>query len=266
MIFVKCRSCGRRYDYARDDCCPGCGAYNRPPKRELVDADGTVRHISDAEFDGRSHAALGKVCFEEKECWEEKECYEYEARPEAMQKRERPAGVKKGGVLAVGLAIAIACVIAAAFNIISSRESEPYYFDYPGIDPSIFEEYDTGADEPFDEGYTDYRYTDLIAVDGSVFRVLDWWREPGVIAVELETEFTDSEHEFYASLECLGENGYLIPLQEFDTAEGEDDTTILRFLTDDDALTPQTFVLEEYDWESEGLVSTMSVSLTGAEP
>lgn len=263
MISVRCRSCGRRYDYAKDDCCPGCGAYNRPPKRELVDADGTVRHLSDAEFDEQAHAALGKVCFEEKECYEEKSCYEYEARPEAMQKRERPAGIKKNGVLALGFAIAIICATMVAFNIVGSvsREPEPYFFDgYTVFNEPFFDESDMTVDERWEVDESD---TDFVAQDGSTFRVLDCRREEGAITVELEAEFTDSDHEFYATLECLGENGYLIPLKAFEAEEG-DGTTVLHFLTEDDALTPQTFVLEEWSRDSSELISTTRIALTPA--
>lgn len=60
MANVRCRSCGRTYRYAGDTC-PNCGAYNRPPQREYVDADGTVRRVELAD----------KVCYEEKECHED---------------------------------------------------------------------------------------------------------------------------------------------------------------------------------------------------
>ncbi len=67
---VTCKACGKRYHYEKDGCCPECGAFNRPPQREKVDADGTVRHISEEEFwENGSDAHLkvgGKVCFEEK--------------------------------------------------------------------------------------------------------------------------------------------------------------------------------------------------------
>ena len=44
MQMIRCAACGRRYDYRQEGCCPHCGAYNRPPRREWVDADGTVHH------------------------------------------------------------------------------------------------------------------------------------------------------------------------------------------------------------------------------
>ena len=47
MATIRCRSCGRIYDYNKQDMCPKCGAYNRPPHRERVDPDGTVHFVED---------------------------------------------------------------------------------------------------------------------------------------------------------------------------------------------------------------------------
>lgn len=80
MTRVHCKACGKRYDYESNGCCPECGAYNRPPRRQGVNADGTVYRISDQEFldaDSPLHdRKQDKVCFEGKECHEEKTCFE----------------------------------------------------------------------------------------------------------------------------------------------------------------------------------------------
>lgn len=72
---VKCMACGKRYDYHEHGCCPECGAYNRPPQRNRVDADGTVHHMSDEEFfsnsPSRRRSQSGKVCFERDVCYED---------------------------------------------------------------------------------------------------------------------------------------------------------------------------------------------------
>lgn len=39
MQTIRCAACGRRYDYRQEGCCPRCGAYNRPPRREWVGAE-----------------------------------------------------------------------------------------------------------------------------------------------------------------------------------------------------------------------------------
>jgi DNA-directed RNA polymerase subunit M/transcription elongation factor TFIIS len=82
MATIRCKGCGALYNYDKEGCCPKCGAYNRPPKRERVNADGTVQHMTDAAYEQRNHAQ-GKVCFEEKECHEKKVCYEDQARRSA---------------------------------------------------------------------------------------------------------------------------------------------------------------------------------------
>jgi len=70
MNRVKCRGCGKVYNYQQDEICPNCGAYNRPPHREIVEADGTVHDVRGDD----------KVCYEEQVCYEEKQCHEEVAR------------------------------------------------------------------------------------------------------------------------------------------------------------------------------------------
>ncbi len=69
-VKVTCKACGKRYNYYKEGCCPECGAFNRLPHREQVNADGTVHHISEEQFwedgAGSQHRGGGKVCFEEK--------------------------------------------------------------------------------------------------------------------------------------------------------------------------------------------------------
>lgn len=57
MANVHCQSCGRTYDYEKYGCCPNCGAYNRRPRREWVDVDGTVHHGARKQE---------KVCYEKR--------------------------------------------------------------------------------------------------------------------------------------------------------------------------------------------------------
>ena len=75
MVLVKCKACSKRYDYHQHGCCPECGAYNRPPRRNRVGADGVVHHMKDADFLDNTHrrrnSQSGKVCFEQDVCFEE---------------------------------------------------------------------------------------------------------------------------------------------------------------------------------------------------
>ena len=55
MASIRCKACGKTYDYRKEGFCPKCGAYNRPPRQEWVDAEGTVHYAG-----------------QEKECYERK--------------------------------------------------------------------------------------------------------------------------------------------------------------------------------------------------
>ena len=59
MPAIRCKACGKTYD-SREGFCPKCGAYNRPPRREWVDAGGDVHY-----------AQQEKACYEQKECHED---------------------------------------------------------------------------------------------------------------------------------------------------------------------------------------------------
>ena len=61
MATIHCKACGRVYNYDKNGTCPKCGAYNRPPRKEIVEADGTVRYVT----------TESKVCYEEEECYED---------------------------------------------------------------------------------------------------------------------------------------------------------------------------------------------------
>jgi len=70
VAVIHCKACGASYHYEKEGCCPNCGAYNRPPKRNRVTAEGTVQHMTDAAYVKRKYEQV-KVCFEEKECYED---------------------------------------------------------------------------------------------------------------------------------------------------------------------------------------------------
>lgn len=69
MAMIRCKACGRLYDYQKQGMCPKCGAYNRPPRRERVEADGTVHEIDTPTGAVPAHGRR-KVCYEEKTCYE----------------------------------------------------------------------------------------------------------------------------------------------------------------------------------------------------
>lgn len=101
---------------------PSCGAYNRPPRRETVEADGTVHHLDDrAAPTGRMPGGGGKVCFEEKTCYEE------QARGGRVRRAPEKPRRKTGGqplfaklVTAVIIAIAVGMIVSVLRMIIAS--------------------------------------------------------------------------------------------------------------------------------------------------
>ena len=70
MNDVKCKACGKHYNYRECGCCPNCGAYNRPPRKQRVTADGDVYHVNESAGQ-ETQSGSGKVCFEKKDCYEE---------------------------------------------------------------------------------------------------------------------------------------------------------------------------------------------------
>ena len=50
--------------------CPKCGAYNRPPRRERVDPDGSIHYLEPHDAAVPPHRGK-KVCYEQKTCYEE---------------------------------------------------------------------------------------------------------------------------------------------------------------------------------------------------
>lgn len=114
MILVKCKSCAKRYDYHEHGCCPECGAYNRPPQRNRVGADGVVHHMSDADFlentARRRNSQSGKVCFEREECYEEQARYSSRSPFDAVssrpkKKKESSPGDRRRKVLITMIAV-----------------------------------------------------------------------------------------------------------------------------------------------------------------
>ncbi len=104
MAMIRCKACGKAYD-AREGFCPQCGAYNRPPRQEWVDAQGTV-HYAEQE----------KECYERKECHEKKVCYEEQTRRPKPQPRRHPPR-KSGASGVVGAVIAAVTIVIMVGNL-----------------------------------------------------------------------------------------------------------------------------------------------------
>lgn len=73
MPIIRCKTCGRTYSYEKQGMCPKCGAYNRPPRRERIDPDGSIHYLDDrsAITGVVPNHPRDKVCYEKKVCYEE---------------------------------------------------------------------------------------------------------------------------------------------------------------------------------------------------
>lgn len=164
MAMVQCKACGKIYDYEKNGCCPSCGAYNRPPRRERVDADGTVHHLTGQERRSVPHG--GKVCFEKKVCFED------EAR-RAREKLNSLSGPARQ-VSLVGVLVAGLIVLSLVSSIVSSCQARRT--DYP-VDPV------TPATE---ESAVAREWLDWDTWQGGRVGLLGASYEDGVLQVELE--------------------------------------------------------------------------------
>ena len=251
MATIRCKACGRSYRYETEGCCPGCGAYNRPPKHERVNADGTVQHMTDAAYEKRKKAQ-GKVCFEEKECYEEKVCYEDQARhssrghtgpaansafniPAASARAKKQTTGKPRSFLSIVIIIAtlLGAIISFAGNLFDYHSPEP---EVTPAAPVIEEPDITWADAVMGEP--------LKMEDGSVITVTSWDRTDDQINVYLDMDLEDSNHDYFAELLCVDQDGEEIYLADF-TTEETDRGICLQFIADREDVVPNYLVLEE---------------------
>lgn len=275
MATIQCKACGKHYSYEKEGCCPNCGAYNRRPKRERVNADGTVQHMSDAAYEKRNRAA-GKVCFEEKECHEQKVCYEDQTRHgkraeagsqgqafaarlgQAMARRQSRQKNDKGRLSIVGIVIAIIVVANLLFNVLGglldrgeshweNQHTEPE--NVVPVDPDDYY-YDAGMGET------------VSLASGGTLTVKSWTirNDEGTIDVALDMDFPDDEYEYYATLLCAdqeGEEQYLTDLTAEQTDEGK---LVLHFDAGEYGdLKPILLFVDE--WMENDLVSNYSIGL-----
>ena len=200
MPAIRCKACGKTYD-PREGFCPKCGAYNRPPRREWVDAGGDV-HYAEQE----------KVCYEQKECHEEKVCYEEQTR------RPRPhirpaAGKSPSSAVAF---ITVAAVVIMLFAVLRGcvfHNLAPSTPDYP--------DYDDGWTTvvPSEEAYPERQYVSM----GEYFTLRD---SAYVVA------YTELNHENLTLLAYVVEEG--VDFQSFPDLVWVDDDGFEMGVTVDD--------------------------------
>ena len=211
MPAIRCKACGKTYD-SREGFCPKCGAYNRPPRREWVDAGGDV-HYAEQE----------KVCYEQKECHEEKVCYENQTRRPRPHIR-RPAAGKSPSSAATFIAVAVAVIVLFAVlrgvsgDIFDRNEPTPDYDwstpEYVGEAVASAREYAEMGDHEnlsllayvVEEG--DYQtFPDLIWVDDDGFE--NWCYPEDVVVSDTDDNVFICTYDL-SPMEELTEETYLI--------------------------------------------------------
>ena len=163
MPNIRCKTCGRTYSYEKQGMCPKCGAYNRPPRRERVDPDGSVHYLDDRS------AITGVVPNHprDKVCFEEKVCYEEQAKKPSFRDVEhiaasifpKMANKKRGGEIGIVIAVLVVALILI-YNIdFTPRQPEP---DYP-ISEQVYPAYEAEADSVLTYEYSSGDWPDYDA-------------------------------------------------------------------------------------------------------
>ena len=164
MPNIRCKTCGRTYSYEKQGMCPKCGAYNRPPRRERVDPDGSVHYLDDRS------AITGVVPNHprDKVCFEEKVCYEEQAKKPSFRDVEhiaasifpKMANKKRGGEIGIVIAVLVFALILINTINFTLRQPEP---DYPISEP-VYPAYEAEADSVLTYEYSSDDWPDY---DGS---------------------------------------------------------------------------------------------------
>jgi hypothetical protein len=208
---LHCASCGKVYDYRKEGCCPRCGAYNRPPTHQRVEADGTVHYTNDAAYEKDRHAGE-KVCFEEKECHED---IARRVRSRFAQQRRpirRPANVtpnaRKKLLSVVAVVVTVAVSLIGVFNSLMEDHVVDVSFGPPSYEQAAEDVIYSQPDEVF-------------YLDGDTFSVTDCSRSEDTLAFTLQ-----GGYEVHAML------GYLDGAYDYCTTEDysvEDTDSGLRY-------------------------------------
>ena len=188
MPNIRCKTCGRTYSYEKQGMCPKCGAYNRPPRRERVDPDGSVHYLDDrsAITGAAPNHPRDKVCYEKKVCYEEqtKKPSFRDVEHIAASIFPKMANKQLGG----GLGFVISALVAALILIntidFTPRQPEP---DYPISEP-VYPAYKAEADSVLTY---EYRSDDWPNYDGNGychpgqrFELMGMWPYVSSLSVE----------------------------------------------------------------------------------
>ena len=195
MPIIRCKTCGRTYSYEKQGMCPKCGAYNRPPRRERVDPDGSIHYLDDRS------AITGVVPNHprDKVCYEKKVCYEEQAKkPSAAsavrsaaehfsqmpkKKRESAAASLVGAVLA--LIFAISGIRSCQADLASRSTIVKQFYATPESD---YPSYEAEADSVLTYEYSSDDWPDYdgsgYCYPGQRFELMGMWPYVSSLSVQ----------------------------------------------------------------------------------
>ena len=188
MPIIRCKTCGRTYSYEKQGMCPKCGAYNRPPRRERIDPDGSIHYLDDRS------AITGAVPNHprDKVCYEKKVCYEEQTKKPSFQDVEnlvatffpKATGKKLGRDLAIVIAVLVAALILINNIDFTPRQPEP---DYP-ISESVYPAYEAEADSVLTYEYSSDDWPDYdgngYCHPGQRFELMGMWPYVSSLSVQ----------------------------------------------------------------------------------
>lgn len=188
MPIIRCKTCGRTYSYEKQGMCPKCGAYNRPPRRERIDPDGSIHYLDDRS------AITGAVPNHprDKVCYEKKVCYEEQTKKPSFRDVEnlvatffpKATDKKLGRDLAIVIAVLVVTLILINNIDFTPRQPEP---DYP-ISESVYPAYEAEADSVLTYEYSSDDWPDYdgsgYCWPGQRFELMGMWPYVSSLSVE----------------------------------------------------------------------------------
>lgn len=188
MPIIRCKTCGRTYSYEKQGMCPKCGAYNRPPRRERIDPDGSIHYLDDRS------AITGAVPNHprDKVCYEKKVCYEEQTKKPSFRDVENlvatffPKATDKKLCRDLAIVIAVLVVTLILINNIdfTPRQPEP---DYP-ISESVYPAYEAEADSVLTYEYSSDDWPDYdgsgYCYPGQRFELMGMWPYVSSLSVQ----------------------------------------------------------------------------------
>ena len=188
MPIIRCKTCGRTYSYEKQGMCPKCGAYNRPPRRERIDPDGSIHYLDDrsAITGAVPNHPRNKVCYEKKVCYEEQTKKPSFRDVENLVATFFPKATDKklGRDLAIVIAVLVAALILINNIDFTPRQPEP---DYP-ISESVYPAYEAKANSVLTYEYGSDDWPDYdgsgYCHPGQRFELMGMWPYVSSLSVE----------------------------------------------------------------------------------